>query len=230
MRSGKVLLIILCFSLLSPISRAQRLKEIWTKVDEKILATTWTAGLGWNIVDDSGQPWGPKFDASKSWNCPVYFSNLSLEGYYQDGLSFLFNFTTNSYKDGKLINGYYHNGSNFFAYDANAKYDFFQSFHANGNPGTGFKSMIDLFGIGGVGVTYRHTVNVKTVATLNLGFGANIWVYKNWGIQLQALSKFGLVSPFFKTPANYLQYTWGVVYKFKIKTNGVDKTRRMIIN
>jgi OOP family OmpA-OmpF porin len=211
-------------------AQAQKIRDILTKVGNQLQSTTYTGGFGWNVVDDSGQPWGPKFDAKRSWNCPGYPTSFSMEGYYKKGFSFGFEFNYNNYRYGKLINGDTHTSSNFFSYDANAKYNFFEQYHVSGTPGKGYKELFDVFGVAGIGVTYRHTFNVHTVATLNLGFGANVWVYKNWGIQLQAQSKFALTSPFFKTPANYLQYNWGLIYKFKLKNNGVDKTHRMIIS
>ncbi len=204
-------------------AQAQKLAAHWDKLMVAIRATTWTAGAGWNIIDDNGNPWHKNFDAVKSWNCPPYPTKASLEGYYKKGFSFLFNFTYNSYKDRKLINGETHNATNFMAFDANTKYNFCELYDFNKLFGLGEKKIFDIYATGGLGYTYRHTNRVKGVATLNLGFGLNVWVYKNWGIQLESMSKFALVSPFFKTPANYLQYTFGVVYKFKLPPPSPDK-------
>jgi hypothetical protein len=197
--------------------------RLWGDFASVVKPVKWTAGMGWNIISDDGDPWHHQFAAKKTWNLPPYPTNLSLDGYFKKGISFGVDFSYNRYKTGKLINGDELSPSGFFAVDASCKYNFCELYDFNKLIGLGDNKVFDIFGTGGFGYTSRHTQTVQGVATLNLGFGMNAWVYENWGIQLQAQSKFGLCSPFFKTPANYLQYNFGVIYQFSLGQIGEAK-------
>ncbi len=201
------------------------LNAAWYKLLGAVKSTTWTANLGWNIVDDNGQPWKKIFDAGNSWNFPPYPAKLGIDGAYRSGWDFGFQFTYNRYKAGKLINDFTPStsSSNFFAFDANTKLHLWELYDLNPLMGLPAKSYIDIYGTGGIGFTIRNTKTVGPCATSNIGFGLNAHIYKGFGIQLESMAKFGVVQPFFKTPANYLQYTFGVIYKFKPKPVSLGK-------
>ncbi|MGZ3883744.1 MAG: hypothetical protein ACXVPD_05980, partial [Bacteroidia bacterium] len=110
-------------------------------------------------------------------------------------------------------------------FDLNAKYNFCDLYDFNQLLGIGDKSnkRFDLLAVHGWGYTYRSVSRGGNSATFNVGFGGNVWVYEGFGVQIQAISKFGLKGPIFKTPANYLDYSIGIIYKFKPKPLSLGK-------
>ena len=223
MKHLKIALFALFITVALNTSKAQGISALWYKTVGAVRNVTWTPNVGWNIVDDNGNPWKKIFDAAQSWNFPPYPTRIGIDGAYKKGWQFGFHFTYNRYKVGKLINGDLLTSSNFFAFDANAKCSLWELYDINPLMGLPEKSIFDIYCTGGIGFTIRNTSRVGPCATSNVGFGLNAFVYKGWGIQLEAMSKFGVASPFFKTPANYVQYTFGVVYKFKPKPVSLGK-------
>ncbi len=203
----------------------------WFKTADMLRPTPWTIGLGWNIVDDNGNAWKKIFAVSSSWNALAFPSAFKVEKYIDKGWSGMFNFAVDQYKVGKLINSDIPSTSSslFMSFDLNAKYDFTELYDVNtkwfGLP----TKMFDFYAASGFGYTYRNTARFGGAGTFNIGFGMNAIFYKGWGMNIQAMSKFGLASPFFKTPTNYLQYNFGAIYQFKQghrkfgKQNGMRK-------
>jgi OOP family OmpA-OmpF porin len=191
--------------------------------------TPWTVGLGWNIVDDNGNAWKKQFDARKSWNMPFYPSWIRGEKYFDKGWSAVINSALNQYKSGKIINTEINKSSSTnFSFDLNAKYDFHELYDFSTLWFKQSTKVCDVYAISGFGFTARNTSKVHGCATYNIGFGVTAIIYQGWGVNLEAMSKFGLTAPFFTTPANYLQYTFGAVYRFKAtqrigRKNGVGR-------
>lgn len=179
--------------------------------------TPWTVGLGWNIVDDNGHAYKKIFDVKNSWNLPFYPSIARCEKYFDKGWSAVFNGSFNQYKPSKLINDINPHGTTsiFMAYDLNTKYDFTYLYDISDKWFGSLEKIVDVYATSGFGFTYRNTAKVKSCATYNIGFGMTAILYQGWGINLEAMSKFGLKGPIYETPANYLQYTFGAVYRFK---------------
>ena len=218
---------------------AQANGTFWIKFGVMMKRTPWTVGLGWNIVDDNGNKYKMLFDAKNSWNMAYYPSILRCEKYFDKGWSAVFNASFNQYKSGKFINDYINprtGSSIFMAYDLNAKYDFTYLYDISDKWFHKLEKIIDVYATSGFGFTYRKNPNtsVSPCATYNIGFGTTAILYDGWGINLEAMSKFGLQAPFYETGTNYLQYSFGAVYRFKTGPGKIGRRhglkKRYIIN
>jgi hypothetical protein len=198
-------------------SQAQGFSQAMRTFGLDLRNAPWVFGVHWHIVDDDGFAFKRIFKAKESWNIPPYPCRITVEKYYKKGFSFEFQAAFNQYKVGKLINSDKPLTAPgiFLSFDINGKFNFCELYDFNKLFGLGEKKIFDIYGIHGWGYTYRSTPRVGNAATFNIGFGFNAWVYENWGVQVQAMSKFGLDAPLFRTPKNYLNYSFGVVYKLK---------------
>jgi OOP family OmpA-OmpF porin len=227
MKNLKVTLVALILILGLSSARAQGFGQAIRKFGLDLRNAPWVFGAHWSVIKDDGYAWRHYFAVKTSWNLPAYPSRLSVEKYYKNGFSFEFNANFTQLKPGKLINSDIPLTSNglLMYFDLNAKYNFCDLYDFNQLLGIGDKAnkRFDLLGIHGWGFTYRSVSRGGNSATFNLGFGGNVWVYEGFGVQIQALAKFGLVSPIFITPANYLNYSIGIIYKFKPKPMSLGK-------
>lgn len=182
---------------------------------ETLRTSPWIIGAGWNIVDDNGQKTKNIFDFKNSFNIPPYPATLRVEKFYKDGISFVFNGSYNRYQSKKVINGDLNQTTTFLAFDLGAKYNFSYLYNINQEWFNFDSDVFDYYLAMGMGVTFRNTDQVGNSGTVNIGFGLNSFVYNNWGINLEAVGKFGLSGKFIQTAANYTQYSFGVIYKIR---------------
>ena len=132
-------------------------------------------------------------------------------------------------RSGKLVNSeYYSSGLNLLSFDLNAKYDFTYLYDINEKWLHKESKVCDVYATGGFGFTYRNQNRVHGCATFNFGLGCTGIIYQNWGFNVEAMTKWGLVSPIIRTPANYIQYTVGAIYRFKMdlrigRRNGIGR-------
>lgn len=175
----------------------------------------WVVGAGWNIVDDNGQKTKNIFDFKNSFNIPAYPSSIRVEKIYKDGISFVFNGSYNRYQSKKVINGDLNQTTTFLAFDLGAKYNFSALYNINQEWFNFDTDVFDYYATMGFGATFRNTDQVGNSGTVNIGFGLNSFVYNNWGINLEAVGKFGLSGKFIQTAANYTQYSFGIIYKIE---------------
>ncbi len=110
------------------------------------------------------------------------------------------------------------NPHSFGSLDLNVKYSLWTS-------GIEDTKWFDPYFLIGGGLTYRdfphgqhHETGKDKSGNLNIGGGANFWVYPNAGIYVQALPKFDLLKKKFGG-SNYIQFSFGVA--FKIGTGAV---------
>lgn len=184
---------------------------------------TWQIGTGWNIVDDNGEKGSKLFDASDSWNALSYPSTLKVEKLFNKGFSLALNMSINKFKPGKLVNGEkITTTSNLIAVDLIGKYNFSELLHPE-------KRIIDIYGAHGYGFTYRDHAKFGNVATADFGFGINAWVFRNLGVNIEAMAKFGLTEPLIKTGTNYTQYSVGLVYQLSPPTHQADGNSSWIL-
>lgn len=203
MKNLKVILVAVLFFAVVGQSKAQFFKQL--------AEGDWVFGIGWNIVDDNGQKLGDVFGQAGAWNAIGYPSSVRVEKGYNKGLSFVFQGSYNPYQDSKNVNGDFDQGSTFYSLDLNAKFNFVSLYDINAEWFNFATDVFDVYGSFGGGFTSRSTNQVGNAGTMNLGLGMNAYVYKDWGINLDATAKFGL-SDFWNTPANYTQYSIGVIY------------------
>ncbi|MCW3076533.1 MAG: hypothetical protein JWO32_1142 [Bacteroidetes bacterium] len=210
---------------------AKNFKKGWATAMQKLAESPWVFGLGWNIVDDNGKPWKKGFDAHNSWNIQGYPTTVRVEKFYDKGFSFVFNFAYNKYKAGKLINSEIPNATttNFMSFDLNGKYNFCELYDINTKLFNFATPVFDPYATTGFGYTYRNTPRFGGAATYNIGLGLHSWIYKGFGVNLEVMAKFGLAGPFFRTPTNYTQYNFGIIYQL---TEGISlhhKNQRRIL-
>lgn len=165
--------------------------------------TPWILQVGGNVVDDDGKPFNKVFDAKNSWNI-FPSAKVALEKECRYNWSIELALTYNSLKAGKTINNtVFTNNGAFFAVDLNGKKTLTKLFR------------IEPYLFSGFGYTMRTVSRYKSTATLNAGFGFNIWAIDNvLGFNIQGSGKFGLTSPLLKTGSNYLQHSAGLIWKF----------------
>lgn len=199
----------------------------WYQFMAQMRQTKWVVGAHWNVVEDDGRPFQKLFDVNRAWDLPGYPSRVTVEKYLKDGWSVEASLTYNRYRSGKLINGNDVVGGDktFFCFDALGKYDFNKLYNLN-DAMFGGQQILQPYGTFGLSYTYRAFGTFPHSPNLDLGLGLNVWAYENWGVQLQGLSKFGMIGRFFWSHANYMQYTFGVVYKINPKKGGAGSGSR----
>ena len=172
-------------------------------------------GIGWSIIEDDGQKFENIFDVKNSWNMLSYPTTLRVEKLFSKSVGFVFNATYNKFKADKLVNGEIQTASSiFYAFDFGVKYNFMGMYNLNEKL-FGFKEdVFDIYGDVGLGATHRSTSGASNEANLNLGLGMHIFIFKGFGINLDAISKFAM-DDFWNSESNYMQYSFGVIYDFR---------------
>jgi hypothetical protein len=191
-----------------------KITHFWKQTIAKLKPTPWFVGLGFNLVDDDGNPSG-NIVTGKSLNVVPYISTATFEKYIAHGWSADVFLAYNHFRPGQVINSNEQRGaSDFFCLDINGKYNFCSLFDLNAKWFKFNREVFVMYGVSGFGYTYRNTPRVKDATNLNVGFGADVWLSPRWGFNMQGMRKFGLKSPLLRTPYNYLQYSFGVIYRF----------------
>lgn len=162
-------------------------------------------GISWSAVEDDGRGVCQLFDVKQSWNATSFPSRIFIDRYFKYGLSAEFAGAYTEYTAGKLINDSTDYEGLFLSFDGNCKYSFYNLL---GIP------WLDPYTSLGIGLTQRNAFDKPYTFTANVSLGANFWVYKGLGIQLQTSGKIGITSPFFKD-GDYFQHSIGLVYKFQ---------------
>jgi OOP family OmpA-OmpF porin len=174
-----------------------------------ITKTPWTFGLSGHVVDDDGDPFGNLFNVAKTWNFMPYPTRLTIDGYYQAGISFQTEFAFTQYKSGRYINNITeptavsNPWSSFFSTDFHVKYDLNEVF--------GQTNWFDPYVTGGFGFAIRSGLPKSFTTTYNAGLGWNIWIWENLGFNMQTMAKFSM----FEGTSNYLHHSVGIIYKLE---------------
>lgn len=168
---------------------------------------TWAFGVSWNFVEDDGREFCQPFDVKQSWNGLYYPSRLTLERRFKYGLSAEFAGAYNNYKLGKLVNDSINKSGMFLSFDLNCKYHFQDILNTY---------WFDPYASLGVGLTQRATQDPSYTFTGNIAFGANFWIYRGFGLNVQTSGKIGLTGDFMGS-SDYFQHSVGIVYKLSGK-------------
>lgn len=209
--------LLIAFVLVSSVSFAQMKSKLNSKnsftgqgggaFKRFITKTPWTFGLSGHVVDDDGDPFGHLFRVSKTWNFLPYPTRLTIDGYYQSGISFQTEFAFTKYSPGRIINNKDNISTTmlpwgtFFSVDEHAKYDL--------NEVIGETNWFDPYISGGFGFAIRSGLPKSFTTTYNIGLGWNIWIWENLGFNMQSMAKFSM----FEGTSNYLHHSVGVAYK-----------------
>ena len=181
---------------------------------DSIVTSSWMFGLGYNIVDDSGDAFDELFAASSQWNTLSYPSRVSIGRYFKSGIGLEAIGSYNKYKVGKFIDGATNlEESNYFAVDTRLSYDL--------NKLIGETAWFDPYVGGGLGYT---DANNEPRGTYNAVIGFRTWFSDHWGLDLNSSGKWAMGN---SEATNHLQHAAGVVYRFGIEKDlskkGVEK-------
>lgn len=229
MKNLKATLLLVCIALWVGTFNAQ-VSRGKSSFAEKLRFTPWIVGHGWNAVhDDAGKWFKNLFNVNEVWNATPYPLRFNCEKWLYNkkdssgssrGWSVEFIGAYNRYGVGNiladqpkpLLVGIPYK---LFSFDLHAKYNFNELVDLNKLLGSK-KEVFQPFGIMGLGYTYRTLPAHQNTIHLNVGLGFNVWVYKDIGIQIQSVAKFGLQNKFPHSGSNYLQHSFGIVYQINL--------------
>ncbi len=165
-------------------------------------------GVSWTVIDDDGQQFSGLFDVNNSWNYLYFPTKISVDRYFKYGWSIETSASYMRYENGRLINDSTNIESIMLNFDINGKYSFYNHYAPR-------MRWFDPYFTFGIGYTYRDNANVaQHVPTVNLGFGMNFWIVKNFGVRLHSNAKIGVYPGFWDTHTNYLQHSAGLVFRW----------------
>lgn len=168
----------------------------------------WAVGLGWNFVEDDGRGFCQPFDVKQSWNSLPYPTRLTIDRYFKSGLSAEFAGAYTQYKMGKLIQDSVNYEGMFLSFDLNCRYSFYNLITS---------TVLDPYASLGFGLTQRSMLDKPLAFTGNAAIGCNFWVWKGLGINTQISYKYAVTM---SNNPDYMQYSVGLIYKFKGKEEG----------
>ena len=180
----------------------------------------WMFGIGSNFVDDDGSSFTNFFNIKDSWHSITLPSRITADKYFYNGWSFEGALAFNKYDSRKIVNLETGHEGFFMSADVNMKYSFMRLFYP--------MQVIDPFVSSGFGITYRQALDGLMNTNLNVCAGLNIWITDYVGVHLQTSGKIALVSDIIKTNKDYMQHTFGLVFKIKepsITRSGFHKSR-----
>lgn len=194
----------LCIALTLLVSFVSAQESMELTAKDSIVKSSWVAGLGINIVEDTATPFGDTFLSIKdTWNAVPYPSSISIARNFSNGLGLKAVGSYNKYKVGKLIDGAVNMAErDYYAIDGMLSYDLNKLFGETGwfdpflQAGAGYSS------IGDIGRT-----------TGNVGFGFNTWFNDNWGLNFNTMGKWGIE----EGSTKQVQHTAAVVYRFGVE-------------
>lgn len=165
--------------------------------------SSWMFGIGYSIIDDSGDVFDRVLDIRDSWHALPYPTRISVGKYFKNGLGIEAIAAYTKYNDGKRVDRIdLNNKVDFFSIDARLSYDL--------NKLVGDTRWFDPYI--GLGVGYTDANNLSR-ATFNGVLGFRTWFNDNWGLDINSSGKWS----FDATATNYIQHVVGVVYKFDSK-------------
>jgi hypothetical protein len=183
----------------------------------------WFFGLGLNIVDDD---FTSSLGPSNNFTNPYIFD---AEYTLNNNFGFYGNLSFNKYIAGKVVDyRFVQEGdeANYIALDLGSNYYFRKKlknykFEPYVSAGLGFTH------ISSYTATNYVVPGVLTIPsigrlTINAGFGSNYWFSPTWGMNVNAMIKYGLSSNIYVT--SLIQYSFGVMYKVGTKNKQTEKT------
>ncbi|NAS12355.1 OmpA family protein [Poritiphilus flavus] len=183
-------------------------EEIALTAKDSIVKSSWMAGLGYTIIDDSGDVFDQLFDADSQWNMVAFPSRASIGRYFESGIGVEAIAAYSQYKEGKIIDGVVNDTDiDYWSIDTRLSYDL--------NKIIGQTAWFDPYV--GVGLGYTDANN-QGRGTYNAVVGFRTWLSDNWGIDLNSSGKWSIGD----NATNHIQHAAGVVYQFGIE-KGLSK-------
>ncbi|WP_072401266.1 OmpA family protein [Flaviramulus basaltis] len=195
----KILLLVFVFAYFSSINA--QIPPLTEK--DSTIVSSWIFGIGYNIIDDSGDVFDKLFDIKKSWNALPYPSRISIGKYFKNGLGVEAIAAYTKYSKGKRVDRMnITENEEFLSFDTRLSYDL--------NKVIGETGWFDPYI--GLGLGYTDANNVSR-GTFNGVLGFRTWFSDNLGLDINSSGKWS----FDATATNYIQHVVGVVYRFDIK-------------
>ncbi|MDO6518293.1 OmpA family protein [Zobellia uliginosa] len=201
----KYMVLLLCAT--ANLLQAQEEPKLIAK--DSIVKSSWIIGLGYNIVDDSGDVFDELLAPGDQWNVLPYPSRISIGRYFGSGIGIEAIGTYNKYAVGKFIDGRTNlEETDYYGIDARLTYDL--------NKIIGQTGWFDPYL--GVGAGYTEANN-EPRATYNAVVGFRTWFSDRFGLDFSSSGKWAANND---QATNHLQHAAGVVYQFGI-TKGLSK-------
>ncbi len=170
---------------------------------DSLVESSWIIGLGYNIVDDSGDVFDDLFSVDSQWNALPYPSRISIGRYFKNGIGLEAIGSYNKYKAGKIIDRVVNDSDKeYWGIDARLTYDL--------NRLIGETAWFDPYV--GIGAGYTNANN-KARGTYNAVIGFRTWFSDRLGLDFSSSGKWAMGN----TGTNHLQHAVGVVYQFDIE-------------
>ncbi|MUH36899.1 OmpA family protein [Zobellia amurskyensis] len=197
------------FVLCASMNLLQAQGEFQLTPKDSIVKSSWMFGIGYNIVDDSGDVFDELLSFGEQWNALPYPSRVSIGRYFESGIGIEAIGSYNKYKVGKFIDGRTNlEESHYYGLDARLTYDL--------NKIIGQTGWFDPYL--GVGAGYTEANN-EPRATYNAVVGFRTWFSNRIGLDFSSSGKWAANND---EATNHLQHAAGVVYQFGIK-KGLSK-------
>ena len=199
------IVVLLCLSV-STLFAQNELPRITSK--DSIVKSSWNIGLGYNIVDDSGDASGDLFNIKEQWNTTAAPNRINVGRYFKNGIGLEAIGAYNKYQIGKIIEGRINTEQiDYFSIDTRVSYDLNRIF--------GGKGWFDPY----VGAGFGYTdANNEGTTTYNAVIGFRTWISDQWGLDFSSSGKWRTAD----TGTNHIQHAAGVVYQFGIE-KGLSK-------
>jgi len=199
------LLVLLCLT----VSLLNAQEDVQLTSKDSIVTSSWMLGLGYNVVDDSGDAFDKLFSVGSQWNALAYPSRINIGRYFKSGIGIEAIGSYNKYKVGKFIDGANNlEETNYLAVDTRLSYDL--------NKLIGETAWFDPYL--GVGLGYTDANN-EPRGTYNAVVGFRTWFSDQWGLDFSSSGKWAMGND---AATNHLQHAAGVVYRFGIE-KGLSK-------
>jgi hypothetical protein len=169
----------------------------------------WMIAANWSAIDDNGETYTKLFDLPGSWNYEYFPTRLMVDRFYYKSWSFEGAASYNRYYSAKQVNDTTGLDGSFFSLTMGMKYSFNRYLRK--------AKWLDPYISMGLGGTYRTVRENPLTAHVYTTFGANFWMSKKWGIQLQTTGNLAIAADIYTTDADYLQHALGIVYRFDPK-------------
>ncbi len=202
-------LCILVLTCLSHTAIFSQEEELQLTSKDSIVQSSWMFGLGYNIVDDSGDAFDELFAVNTQWNALAYPSRVSIGRYFKSGIGIEAIASYNKYKVGKFIDGATNlEEKKYIGLDSRLSFDL--------NKIIGETAWFDPYV--GIGLGYTDANN-QPRGTYNAIIGFRTWFSDHWGLDLNSSGKWAIGNT---DATNHLQHAAGVVYRFGIE-KGLSK-------
>lgn len=167
----------------------------------------WIFGVHWSGVEYDGSRLEGVFDSDRNRTALPYPTLLTIDRYFVYGWSMEASLGYNKFSSTRLSPD--SNSVLFadqFSLDLNGKYSFYTKYAPRAR-------WIEPYFVGGLGFTYRPSLEEAYIPTINLGAGINFWFGKYVGMRFAGGAKVAVFPEFATSPNNYLNASAGFVFR-----------------